>query len=162
MHCNIKPRGICKQTMPDLLTCSPRSHTNIWVLGKWDINGVRSDHMTKTIGGVLIEIWSSWGLRLKHIDFIQADPANGVTFEPIWHFFNSSHFPSLDTSPFWEAIGVCECVCACYTRTDSLISFVLCNHVTNVGIHIILNTFFGLCAWFIKCYLKKNHIHKTI
>ncbi len=67
--------------------------------------------MTKTIGGVLIEILSSWGLRLKHIDFIQADPASGVTFEPIWHFFNSSHFPSPNTSPFWEAIGVCECVC---------------------------------------------------
>lgn len=55
-HRNIKPRGICKQMMLDLLKCSPRSHTNTWVLRKWDINGVRSDHMTKTIGGVLIEI----------------------------------------------------------------------------------------------------------
>jgi len=46
----------CKQMMLDLLKCSPRSHTYTWVRGKWDINGVRSDHMTKTIGGVLIEI----------------------------------------------------------------------------------------------------------
>lgn len=44
------------QMMLDLLEYSPRSHTNTWVRGKWDINGVRSDHMSKTIGGVLIEI----------------------------------------------------------------------------------------------------------
>ncbi len=119
LHCNIKPRGICKQTMPALFTCSPRSHTNI---GFWE-NEISMG------SGVITwpNYWRSfnWNLssevwRLKHIDFIQADPAYGVRFEHHLTFLQFHlTFLSPDTSPFWEAVcvwcvcvcGVCVCVC---------------------------------------------------